>query len=94
MPAICTVGSVDSGHDGFSAGVVVNGLGGLTINGKQAAGTGNISSIHIKPDTPPHLGVVIGTSKLTVNGVPVAMVGSPLGCGAVIVSGESLMQIS
>ncbi len=93
MPAACKVGSADSGHDGFSSGVVVTGQAPLTVNGQPLSGTGDMSVMHIKPDNPPHVGIIIGSSKLTVNGVPIATVGDVTGCGAAIVSGEPLFTI-
>ncbi len=93
MPAACKVGSVDSGHDGFSSGVIVTGQALLTVNGSPLSGTGDMSVIHKKPKTPPHVGIVIGSSKLTVNGIPIATLGDITGCGAAIVSGEPLFTI-
>lgn len=94
MPAVAIIGSVDSGHGGFSPATVVSGQPLMTVNGTPVAGTGNMTIIHAKPDTPPHPGVVMGTSKVTVNGVVIAMVGSPTACGAVVVSGNGLMNIT
>lgn len=94
MPAVCNVGSVDSGHAGFSPGTVVTGDPLLTINGVPVSKSNDISVIHIKPDNPPHVGMVIGTSPLTINGVPVALVGDPVSCGAVITSGQNLFTIN
>ncbi|CAH0543019.1 PAAR domain-containing protein [Vibrio marisflavi] len=93
MPAVCVVGSADSGHDGFCSGVVSTGQPGLTVNGVPVAGNGDMSMIHIKPDTPPHVGVIVANSLLTVNGVPIAKVGDVTACGAAIVSGNSLFTI-
>ncbi|MCG6387506.1 PAAR domain-containing protein [Vibrio fluvialis] len=93
MPAVCNVGSVDSGHGGFSAGTVVTGDALFTVNAIPISKSNDISVIHIKPDNPPHAGVLIGSSLLTVNGVSVALVGDPLSCGAVVVSGQNLFTI-
>ncbi|MCR9306489.1 PAAR domain-containing protein [Vibrio diabolicus] len=93
MPAVGVVGSVDSGHGGFSPGVFVTGRPLLTVNGINVLGTGDISVMHVKPDNPPHVGVITGSSKLTVNGVPVAVVGDALGCGATLVNGNDLLTI-
>lgn len=93
MPAVCQVGSVDSGHDGFSPGTIVTGDPLFTVNGVSLSKTSDISVIHVKPDTPPHVGVNIGSALLTVNGIPLALVGDPLACGAVIVSGQGLFTI-
>lgn len=93
MPALCNVGSVDSGHDGFSAGTVVTGEALFTVNGVPLSGTGDISVIHVKPDTPPHVGIVVGSSLLTVNGKKLALVGDALACGAAVASGQDLFTI-
>lgn len=93
MPAVCNVGSVDSGHDGFSPGVVITGDALFTVNGIPISKSNDISAIHIKPDNPPHVGVLEGSSALTIGGVPVALVGDSLSCGAVVVSGQPLFTI-
>lgn len=94
MPAVCCVGSVDSGHGPFSPAAVVNGNPLFTINGIAITGTGGISVIHAAPNVPPHVGSILGTSLLTVNGINVAVVGDVTACGAVVVSGMGLMTIN
>jgi uncharacterized Zn-binding protein involved in type VI secretion len=84
---------VDSGHDGFSPGVVVTGEPLFTVNGTPLSKTSDISVMHTKPDNPPHVGVNVGSALLTVNGVAMALVGDPMACGAVIVSGQDLFTI-
>ncbi len=64
------------------------------VNGSPVAGSGNLTTPHVHPNSPPHVGVLIGTSKLMVNGTPIAMVGDPTSCGAVIVSGDATMNIT
>ncbi|TOP83544.1 PAAR domain-containing protein [Vibrio parahaemolyticus] len=93
MPAVCQVGSVDSGHDGFSPGSVVTGEPLFTVNGVPLSKTSDISVMHVKPDNPPHVGVIVGSSLLTVNEVPLALVGDPMACGTVVVSGQDLFTI-
>ncbi len=93
MPAVCNVGSVDSGHDGFSSGSVVTGEGLFTVNGIPISGDNDLSVIHVKPDTPPHVGLVLGSTRFEVNGKKIAVIGDALACGAVIASGQELFTI-
>lgn len=54
--------------------------------------SGDAFDMHAKPDSPPHGGTAIGSSKLTINGKPAVLVGDPVSCGSVVVNGQPLFQ--
>ncbi len=88
------MGAVDSGHDGFSPGVIVTGQPLFFVNGLMPIGNGDMSVIHAHPNSPPHVGTVQASSKLRVNGINIAMDGDITGCGASLVGGNPLFTIS
>ncbi len=95
MPAIIVKNSIDSGHAPWQSGMTLTGEELFTVNGMAAAGTNDIQTVHTAP-VPflPHVPVIMGSSKLTVNGKQIAMVGDSLSCGAILIQGQPLMTIS
>lgn len=88
---IAIVGSVDTGHDPFSPGVGMVGEPLFTVNGIPVMCTGDAMSPHVHPlVVPTHVGTVIGSSMITINGRVAAKVGDVTGCGATLVSGLPL----
>lgn len=94
MPAIAIQGSLCSGHDGFPPRPSVSGQPLFTVNGTPVMASGDAFDFHVKPKNPPHGGVAVGSSKLTINNNPAVMIGDPVSCGSVVVTGQSLLNIS
>ncbi|WP_371929455.1 PAAR domain-containing protein [Photobacterium sp. CCB-ST2H9] len=94
MQPIAILSSICSGHDGFPPRPSVTGVPLFTVNGFPVMATGGIFIPHVKPDNPPHPGIAIGSSKLTINGQPAVMVGDVISCGSVVATGQPLMTIS
>ncbi|HIF9347096.1 TPA: PAAR domain-containing protein [Photobacterium damselae] len=94
MPAAAILGSICSGHDGFPPRPSIDGDSRFTINGIPVMVTGSAFSFHSKPKHPPHGGVGIGTSKLTINGKPICRVGDSVSCGSTIATGQDKFHIN
>lgn len=93
--SIAVIGSRTSGHDGYPPTVVTEGTTKLMINGKPAALVGSHCKPHSKPKGGTHTPVIVsGHSRVKVNGIEVAVVGSKTDCGDTIVDGDNLIQIS
>ncbi|MBH05021.1 MAG: hypothetical protein CMJ20_01735 [Phycisphaeraceae bacterium] len=93
MAAAAKQGSTTSGHGGFHPTVVVGGNGQFKIYGSPIATTGHAIAPHVKPKSPPHGSVVLGSSKMLVYGQPVVLVGDGTACGDTVVSGEPRFNV-
>ncbi|WP_318491921.1 PAAR domain-containing protein [Photobacterium leiognathi] len=94
MVDVAIQGSVCTGHDGFAPRPSAGGQSLFKVNGIPVMATGDPFPPHDKPNNPPHPGTAIGSSKVTVNGLTVAMVGDAVSCGSAIATGQPLMQVS
>jgi uncharacterized Zn-binding protein involved in type VI secretion len=65
----------------------------FTVNGVAVHCEGMAWTTHSKPDNPPHGGTGIGSCNMTVNGAKVCLIGDPVSCGSVIVTGDDTFQI-
>lgn len=93
MPGVAILGSMGSGHDGFVPRASIEGEPLFTVNGIPVMVNGNMFPPHVRPNSTPHAGLAIGTSKFTINKKPIVMIGDPISCGSVIVTGQELFQV-
>lgn len=94
MAEVAIEGSLCSGHDGYPPRPAVEGQPLFTVNGTPVHCDGMLWAFHVKPDSPPHTGVGIGSKNFTINGAPVCVVGDNVSCGSVIVTGNGAFQIT
>lgn len=93
MAAIATLGSMCAGHGGFHPRPTVDGEAKFLVFGKPVHLTGGAWLPHVQPNTPPHGGSGIGSSKFMVFGKAACMVGDSVDCGSSIINGESKFMI-
>lgn len=93
------VGDMTSGHDGYPGTPIITGSSTMFCDGKGVACAGDICEDHDKPKVPNHTPVITGGSSFfTVDGRPVAMVGSEVAgnCNSsanVIISGSDTLVV-
>lgn len=94
MPAIATLNSVCSGHDGFPSRPAVSGESNFKVNGIPVLVDSSPFASHSKPDSPPHDGVAVGTkSNFKINGKAVVLVGDPVSCGSTVATGDPSFNV-
>ncbi|MFM5095016.1 PAAR domain-containing protein [Aeromonas rivipollensis] len=93
MAGIATQESICSGHDGFHPRMAAEGAPLFTVNGVAVHCEGMAWTMHDKPDNPPHGGTGIGSCSMDINGAKVCLIGDPVSCGSVIVTGDDTFQI-
>lgn len=94
MPGVAIMGSICSGHGGFHPRPSIEGTPPFTVNGTPIMTDSNAFAPHVAPNQPPHTGVAMGSSKLTVNGKKAVMIGDTVSCGSSIVTGQNLMILT
>lgn len=96
---IACVGDMTSGHDGYPGTPIITGSGTMFCDGKAIACVGDICEEHNKPKGHNHTPIITGGSSFfTVDGKPVAMVGSEAsggGCNSanIIVEGSDFLSV-
>lgn len=93
MAAVALEGSICSGHGGYPPRASIEGQPKFTVNGVAVHCDGMMWAMHKKPKHPPHAGTGIGSKPFTINGAKVCVVGDPVSCGSVIVTGDGTFQI-
>lgn len=82
MPIVCTHPATTTGHDGFPSTVSQGGDPFLVIDGHPVILVGQEFVPHRNSEGAVHTPVLAsGSSYVTVNGIPVGLVGSALNCG-------------
>ncbi len=95
MKPVAVVGvSMSIGHASFTPHQSFEGNPKLTIHGRPVIVTGNAFQPHASPDLPPHVGTVMGTSKLTLGGKKIAMLGDNLTCMSKIDIGDPTFTVT
>ncbi|WP_296224612.1 PAAR domain-containing protein [Ralstonia sp. UBA689] len=82
---ICVGDETDHG------GVVLDGIPGTNLDGRQMAGLGNMVKC---PKCKGEFQIIEGASHYTVNGVQVALRGMKTACSAVLIAGNPRTQVS
>lgn len=96
---IACVGDMTSGHDGYPGTPIISGSGTMFCDGKAIACVGDICADHNKSKGHNHTPIITGGSSFfTVDGKPVATVGSEVaggGCNSdnVIISGSDFLSV-
>lgn len=96
---VACVGDMCAGHDGYPGTPIITGSNTMFCDGKGVACKGDKCADHNKPKVPNHTPVITGGSSFfTIDGKPVAMVGSEVAgnCNSsanVIISGSDTLSI-
>ncbi|AJE36348.1 type VI secretion system PAAR protein [Aeromonas hydrophila] len=86
------VGNIGTDHDGFYPTPITAGSPDVFIDGIPAARVGDPLAPHDKPNHPPHpRKIASGSSTVLVNGKPLAMTGSAVDCGGVIIGAGTVI---
>lgn len=96
---VACVGDMTSGHDGYPGTPIITGSNTMFCDGKAIACKGDICEEHNKHKGHKHTPVITGGSSFfTVDGKPVAMVGSEVSgnCNSdnVIISGSDFLTVN
>lgn len=97
---VACIGDMTSGHDGYPGTPIISGSDTLICNGKGVACTGDKCADHNKSHGHNHTPIITGGSSFfTIDGKPVAMVGSEVAgnCNSsanVIISGSDTLVIN
>lgn len=93
MAGVALEGSLCSGHDGYPPRPSIEGDASFTVNGVAVHCDGMSWAMHTKPNSSPHSGTGTGSEPFMVNGAPICIIGDPVSCGSVIVTGDDSFQI-
>lgn len=86
------VGNIGTDHDGFHPTPIIAGSPDVFIDGIPAARVDDPLAPHDKPNHPPHpRKIASGSSTVMVNGKPLAMTGSAVDCGGVIIGAGTVI---
>ncbi|OSP51544.1 hypothetical protein B7G55_12730 [Aeromonas hydrophila] len=86
------VGNIGTDHDGFYPTPISAGSPDVFIDGIPAARVGAPLAPHDKPNHPPHpRKIASGSSTVFVNSKPLAMTGSSVDCGGVIIGAGTVI---
>lgn len=86
------LGDPGTDHDGFPPTPIVSGSPDVWIDGLPAARVGDPLAPHAKPKHPPHpRQIAAGSTTVLVNGKPLALTGSAVDCGGVIIGSGSVV---
>lgn len=86
------LGDPGTDHDGFPPTPIVSGSPDVWIDGLPAARVGDPLAPHAKPKHPPHpRQIASGSTTVLVNGKPMAITGSAVDCGGVIIGSGSVV---
>lgn len=86
------VGNIGTDHEGFYPTPITAGSPDVFIDGIPAARVGDPLAPHDKPNHPPHpRKIASGSSTVLVNGKPLAMTGSAVDCGGVIIGAGTVI---
>lgn len=88
--AIALLGDLGSDHDGFPPTPITAGSPDVFLDGKPVARQGDPLAPHSKPKHPPHpRAIASGVASVLVNGKPIAVTGSGISCGGVVIGSGS-----
>lgn len=87
---IILLGDLGTDHEGFPPTPVIAGSPDVYIDGKPVARLGDPLALHSKPKHPPHpRAITSGSATILINGLPVAVTGSAISCGGVMIGSSS-----
>jgi uncharacterized Zn-binding protein involved in type VI secretion len=93
-PTIALPGDTGTDHDGFHPSPVIAASPDVFLDGKPVARQGDPLAPHDKPNNPPHprsisggVGSVLCTLRRS--GKPIAVTGTAIGCGGVVIGSGS-----
>jgi len=95
---VACVGDMTSGHDGYPGTRIITGSGTMVCDGRPVACVGDRCEHHNKSHGHDHVPIISdGSSFFKVDGIPVAMIGSPVNINCesnnIIISGSSTMVV-
>ena len=86
------LGDLGTDHEGFPPTPIVSGSPDVMIDGLPAARLGDPLAPHAKPKHAPHARqIAAGAATVFVNGKPLAITGSAVDCGGVIIGSGSVI---
>ncbi|WP_429123580.1 type VI secretion system PAAR protein [Aeromonas veronii] len=89
-PSIALLGDIGTGHDGFPPTPVIAASPDVFLDGKPVARQGDSLACHSATNTPPHpRSIAGGVNSVLVNGKPIAVTGTGVDCGGVIIGSGS-----
>ncbi|MFB2861880.1 type VI secretion system PAAR protein [Aeromonas hydrophila] len=89
-PSIALLGDIGTDHDGFHPSPVIAASPDVFLDGKPVARQGDPLAPHDKPNNPPHpRSITGGVGSVLVNGKPIAVTGTAVGCGGVVIGSGS-----
>lgn len=89
-PSIVLLGDLGTDHDGFHPSPVITASSDVFLDSKPLARQGDALQPHNKPGSPPHpRSISGGIDSVLVNGKPIAVTGSTVGCGGVMIGSSS-----
>lgn len=91
--AVVLLGDMATGHDGFDASPVIEASADVFMDGKAVARQGDAVAEHGKSGEEAHPRTISGgVGSVLVNGRPIAVTGSAVDCGGIVIgSGSGLV---
>ena len=88
--AVVLLGDIATGHDGFDASPVIEASPDVFMDGKPVARQGDAIAEHGKSGAASHGRTISGgVSTVLVNGRPIAVTGSAVDCGGIVIGSGS-----
>lgn len=89
-PTIVLLGDIGTDHEGFPPSPVIAASPDVFLDGKPVVRQGDTLAPHDKPNHPPHPRTIVGgIGSVLVNGKPIAVTGTAIGCGGVVIGASS-----
>ena len=88
MSAVCRLGDVCTGHDGFAPRPCVQGSPNVFVNGLPAHRLGDAWSGHSDGNSTHAAILAGGSATVFVNGKPLGRIGDPVSCGSRVATGS------
>jgi uncharacterized Zn-binding protein involved in type VI secretion len=90
MPAVSRLGDLCTGHGCFPSRPSISASGNVFAQGLAVQRVGDAWASHGCATCAPHGGALAaGSSKVFVNGKPMARIGDPVDCGSLVATGSS-----
>ncbi|MBV7437744.1 type VI secretion system PAAR protein [Aeromonas sp. sif2416] len=89
-PTIVLLGDIGTDHEGFPPSPVIAASPDVFLDGKPVVRQGDTLAPHEKPNHPPHPRTIVGgIGSVLVNGKPIAVTGTAIGCGGMVIGASS-----
>lgn len=94
MPKVILIGDIGTEHDGYQSSPVIEGSFTVTIDNRKVARVGDALEPHTDNSHPSHpRRIAIGSSSVFIEGRPVAIEGSGVDCGGILIAGGTNVYI-